>query len=161
MESLLDAYQNRRAKSLPHYSVTRSTHSRLEWRAMSILQLQRMAHEGIGSGTWLKTTSETPITRPYERLGMLDIRNEKRPLLRSRTDELVEWYSGPGEDKIQITHTSDTNVPHESQTPTITKSETSSVKGSTLSSEKGMDKKGPAEEAFDKRAFGTRYFGFR
>ena len=60
---------------------------------MSILQLQRLAHEGIGSGTWSKTTSENPITKKFQRLGMLDIRDQRRPLLRSDTDELVKWFS--------------------------------------------------------------------
>ncbi|KAF2655639.1 hypothetical protein K491DRAFT_678705 [Lophiostoma macrostomum CBS 122681] len=95
LEPALNSYQNRRAKSLPHYSINRSTHSRLEWRSMSILQLQRMAHEGIGSGEWLKTTSENPITVPFQKLGMLDIRDKKRPLLRTRTDELMQWFTPP------------------------------------------------------------------
>lgn len=92
---MLNSLQNRRAKHLPQYRVTRASHSRLEWRTMSFLQLQRMAHESIGSGTWLKTTSETPITVPYQELGMLDIRDQKRPLLRAGTDELKGWYAAP------------------------------------------------------------------
>jgi hypothetical protein len=155
MEPLLDAYQNRRAKSLPHPIVSRSAHSRLEWRAMSILQLQRMAHESIGSGTWLKATSETPITKPYQLLGMLDIRDKKRPLLRSKTDELVEWYSAPS------TRASDADIQCEVRRPTTMKWKITLAKWFTLSRAKGAHEKEPTGEVFDKQAFGTRYFGFR
>ncbi|KAF2014548.1 hypothetical protein BU24DRAFT_482050 [Aaosphaeria arxii CBS 175.79] len=92
LEPALNAWQEFRAKSLTHQSVSRSTHSRLEWRAMSFLQLQRMAHQGIGSGTWFKTTSENPVTLPYQELGMLDIRDQKIPRLRTMTEELCRWY---------------------------------------------------------------------
>jgi hypothetical protein len=111
LEPALNSYQNHRAKSLPHHSITRSTHSRLEWRSMSILQLQRMAHEGIGSGEWLKPTSENPITVPFQKLGMLDIRDEKRPLLRSKTDELMQWYSPPPSIRVTTADSEETSHP--------------------------------------------------
>lgn len=60
---------------------------------MSVLQLQRMAHEGIGSGTWSGLTSENPITEKFQKLGMLDVRNQHQPLLRSNTGDLVKWFS--------------------------------------------------------------------
>ena len=52
-----------------------------------------MAHQGIGSGTWLRTTSETPITLPYQELAMLDVRDQNKPLLRRVTNELRRWYT--------------------------------------------------------------------
>jgi hypothetical protein len=42
-----------------------------EWNATSTLQLQRMAHEAIGSGTWSRTSTEVPVTLPGQRLAML------------------------------------------------------------------------------------------
>lgn len=93
LEPTLNAYHSWRAKYLPHQRVSRSTHSRLEWQSMNFLQLQRMAHQGIGSGTWLRTTSETPITLPYQELAMLDVRDQNKPLLRRVTNELRRWYT--------------------------------------------------------------------
>ncbi|KAH7113242.1 hypothetical protein B0J11DRAFT_595485 [Dendryphion nanum] len=101
LEPVLNAYHTWRAKSVSHSKVTRSAHSRLEWRSMNFLQLQRMAHQGIGSGIWLKTTNETPITLPYQELGILDVRDQKKPLLRTMTQELRRWYT-EGDDAITL-----------------------------------------------------------
>ncbi|KAF1955428.1 hypothetical protein CC80DRAFT_474937 [Byssothecium circinans] len=95
LEPTLNAYHNRRTKSesLPQHDVARSVHSRLEWRTMSFLQLQRMAHEGVGSGTWQKTRSGNPVTIPYQKLGMLDVRDKKRPTMTWKSEELQDYYS--------------------------------------------------------------------
>lgn len=45
-----------------------------EWNATSTLQLQRLAFEGIGSGTWSCTSSETPVTLPNQPLATLDFK---------------------------------------------------------------------------------------
>lgn len=45
---------------------------RAEWDLSSTLQLQRLAHEGIGAGTWKRTESETLVTLPNQPLGVLD-----------------------------------------------------------------------------------------
>lgn len=44
-----------------------------EWQAGSTLQLQRLAHEGIGVGTWSNTTGTVPVTQPGETLATLNI----------------------------------------------------------------------------------------
>ncbi|KAF2191705.1 hypothetical protein K469DRAFT_654829 [Zopfia rhizophila CBS 207.26] len=48
-------------------------YKRYEWNATSTLQLQRLAHEAIGCGTWSRVTSETPITLPGQHLGTLGV----------------------------------------------------------------------------------------
>lgn len=44
-----------------------------EWQANSTLQLQRLAHENLGLGTWSKTNEAVPVTEPGDTLGVLDI----------------------------------------------------------------------------------------
>jgi len=62
-----------------------SPYSRLEWATSSTLQLQRLAHEAIGSGTWIKGSDTIPITTAEVKLSALDISNTKHPVLRSTT----------------------------------------------------------------------------
>jgi hypothetical protein len=48
---------------------------RAEWNVTSTLQLQRLAHEGAGFGTWKRTSDGTPVTLPNEPLGVLDFKD--------------------------------------------------------------------------------------
>ncbi|PKS06070.1 hypothetical protein jhhlp_007904 [Lomentospora prolificans] len=57
-------------------------YARLEWSANAVLQLQRMAHEQVGLGTWTNTAGVNPVTLSNEKLAVLDITNEKHPQLR-------------------------------------------------------------------------------
>lgn len=43
----------------------------LEWTATETLQLQRLAYQGIKSGTWSGYTNDVPMTKPREMLGNL------------------------------------------------------------------------------------------
>ncbi|KAI1752806.1 hypothetical protein F4782DRAFT_546419 [Xylaria castorea] len=54
----------------------------LEWTANATLQLQRLAHEGIGQGTWSKGAETIPTTKEDESLALLDISNLEHPVLR-------------------------------------------------------------------------------
>ncbi len=56
-------------------------HSLLEWRTNEILQLQRLAHEAVGFGTWSKTTSAIPVTDKGELLARLDVNPQGHPRL--------------------------------------------------------------------------------
>lgn len=56
-------------------------HQHLEWTANSTLQLQRLAHEGLGLGTWSKCTDDIPTTKPDELLGCLDTTDRKHPFI--------------------------------------------------------------------------------
>ncbi|KAJ3574372.1 hypothetical protein NPX13_g4381 [Xylaria arbuscula] len=54
----------------------------LEWTSTATLQLQRLAHEAIGQGTWSNGTMIIPTTKDDELLGLLDIHNIEHPVLR-------------------------------------------------------------------------------
>ncbi|KAI1327963.1 hypothetical protein F5Y16DRAFT_420312 [Xylariaceae sp. FL0255] len=53
----------------------------LEWTTNSTLQLQRLAHEGRGFGTWSGGRDKIPVTQKGELLGCLDITNPDHPIL--------------------------------------------------------------------------------
>lgn len=50
---------------------------------MATLQLQRLAHEELGFGTWSRGAHEMPSTEPDELLGYLDITDPGHPVLRA------------------------------------------------------------------------------
>jgi hypothetical protein len=56
-------------------------HKRLEWTTNSVLQLQRLAHEGAGSSSWTAIDTVYPITIPDEKLALLDVTDYKHPKL--------------------------------------------------------------------------------
>ncbi|TGJ88742.1 hypothetical protein E0Z10_g48 [Xylaria hypoxylon] len=58
----------------------------LEWTTNSTLQLQRLAHEELGFGTWSEGTETIPVTKPGQMLGSLDISDPKHPVLRRPMD---------------------------------------------------------------------------
>ncbi|KAK1753688.1 hypothetical protein QBC47DRAFT_430588 [Echria macrotheca] len=54
----------------------------LEWTTNGTFQLQRLAFEANGLGTWSRAIDSVPVTRPGEDLGVLDISDPKHPKLR-------------------------------------------------------------------------------
>lgn len=54
-------------------------YSGIEWRAVSTLQTQRLAHENLGLGNWTRTDGAFPVTEHGEVLGSLDITDPKHP----------------------------------------------------------------------------------
>ncbi|KAI1734534.1 hypothetical protein F4680DRAFT_470779 [Xylaria scruposa] len=54
----------------------------LEWVTNATLQLQRLAHEEVGFGTWTEGTETIPLTKAHELLGSLDITDPRHPVLR-------------------------------------------------------------------------------
>jgi hypothetical protein len=44
-------------------------------------QLQRLAHEEVGLGTWSRTTDFIPVTKPREELALLDLSYPGHPRL--------------------------------------------------------------------------------
>lgn len=58
-------------------------YKRLEWNTNEVLQLQRLAHEELGFGTWMRTAEEYPVTKQGEQLAILDISDLEHPLLRA------------------------------------------------------------------------------
>ncbi|KAF2135754.1 uncharacterized protein K452DRAFT_362977 [Aplosporella prunicola CBS 121167] len=49
------------------------TYAHLEWGVNETLQLQRLAHEGIGIGRWKNCSDSVPITEKGDDLGVLDL----------------------------------------------------------------------------------------
>ncbi|KAI9779283.1 MAG: hypothetical protein M1816_003623 [Peltula sp. TS41687] len=58
-------------------------YQRLEWVTNDTLQLQRLAHEELGFGTWSRTAEDHPVTAPGEQLATLDISDPNHPKLAS------------------------------------------------------------------------------
>ncbi|KAF9636592.1 hypothetical protein BFW01_g7488 [Lasiodiplodia theobromae] len=56
-------------------------YSRLEWTTNDTLQLQRLAHEELGLGTWSGKESSYPITMKGERLAVLEVTGPGAPKL--------------------------------------------------------------------------------
>lgn len=58
------------------------------------LQLQRLAHEELGLGTWTGCDKDVPVTARFERLGVLDVTERTHPRLRvlpaGFEDEMLE-----------------------------------------------------------------------
>jgi hypothetical protein len=77
-----------RSGSVPKYAM-------LEWNNNSALQLQRLAHEAVGSGTWIRTTRSVPVTECGETLGALDVSDPEHVRLRrhASSQELSNLYS--------------------------------------------------------------------
>ncbi|KAI1744856.1 hypothetical protein F4680DRAFT_443335 [Xylaria scruposa] len=59
-----------------------SQYAHLEWMANGTLQLQRLAHEELGSGIWSKCIDDIPAAEQDELLGSLDISDLDHPVLR-------------------------------------------------------------------------------
>lgn len=57
-------------------------YANVEWCVNETLQLQRLAHEGVGCGTWSKAADGIPTTRAHEELAFLDISDPDRPKLK-------------------------------------------------------------------------------
>ncbi|KAL9616325.1 MAG: hypothetical protein Q9160_008788 [Pyrenula sp. 1 TL-2023] len=84
----------------------RGRYQSLEWISNETLQIQRMAHEAIGSGTWFQATSSIPITGRDEELADLDISDEHHPFLAkvpSQTNSQEERL-GSGEKPVPFVH---------------------------------------------------------
>ena len=60
----------------------RNPYSSLEWIANDTLQLQRLAHEAVGAGTWRGTHTDCPTTAQAELLAVLDVSQPKHPRLK-------------------------------------------------------------------------------
>lgn len=58
-------------------------YARLEWASNETLQLQRLAHEELGVGSWRRCLEAVPTTGRGERLAVLDVGDLKHPRLRA------------------------------------------------------------------------------
>jgi hypothetical protein len=72
---LKDQYYGEGKEAHPLYSV-------LEWSHTSTLQLQRLAHEEAGYGTWSQCDGSVPVTFPGHQLAPLTLSDVKHPVLK-------------------------------------------------------------------------------
>ncbi|KAL9108103.1 MAG: hypothetical protein Q9227_007078 [Pyrenula ochraceoflavens] len=77
LESLLEVIDDR-VRHVAKYS-------RIEWSANDVLQIQRIAHEELGIGTWKNCAgaNAVPVTEGDQLLGELDIQDPKHPSLKA------------------------------------------------------------------------------
>lgn len=62
------------AKCIPGLSSSRRfRYAMAEWSANSTLELQRLAHQGVGAGTWRRSRVGVPVTAREEKLGVLEM----------------------------------------------------------------------------------------
>lgn len=56
-------------------------YAHLEWTTNTVLQLQRLAHEELGLGTWSGCADTVPTTKAAEVMASLDVTNIHHPVL--------------------------------------------------------------------------------
>lgn len=56
-------------------------HRRLAWKSNGLFQIQRLAHEEAGFGTWSRCAKKVPVTALGETLAMLDVSDPEHPVL--------------------------------------------------------------------------------
>jgi hypothetical protein len=64
-----------------HHEFNKHEYELLEWSTNGTLQLQRLAHEQLGSGTWSNFNETVPITGSGELLAALDTSDTSHPRL--------------------------------------------------------------------------------
>ncbi|EMD67266.1 hypothetical protein COCSADRAFT_188049 [Bipolaris sorokiniana ND90Pr] len=72
----------------PRLRSAKLIYSYFEWQAGSTLQLQRLAHENLGLGTWTRTDEAIPVTELGDTLGVLDVTKSKHVRMVIPTEEL-------------------------------------------------------------------------
>lgn len=74
---------------------------RLAWKTNGLLQLQRLAHEEMGYGSWERCTNETPVTRFGDMLASISVDNPKHPTLQKKTENIgpIRTSSNPSPKK--------------------------------------------------------------
>lgn len=60
-----------------------------EWQTGSVLQLQRLAQEGVGTSSWTGATDLVPVPHPGRALAVLDLENRNHPKLTLACQELT------------------------------------------------------------------------
>jgi hypothetical protein len=108
------------SKSL-HKNKGYKKYQHLEWTTNATLQLQRLAHEEAGFGSWSSCTGTVPNTKANELLGTLDIINPKHPILQPSSRE--DSSSSNPQSIIEAPNTAQDPAPTEdASSPTVTSS---------------------------------------
>ena len=71
-----------RLTSYIQYKKDLKDYRRLVWKSDGLLQLQRMAYEEVGFGTWERCTKVTPVTARGQTLALLNVNDPDHPRLR-------------------------------------------------------------------------------
>ncbi|KAJ4368686.1 hypothetical protein N0V86_009595 [Didymella sp. IMI 355093] len=79
-----------------------------EWKAGSTLQLQRVAHENLGLGTWKRTDEAVPVTNKGDILGIFNIEDEKHARLEQAQAEMKSLSS---DDSVTVDETPNGEIP--------------------------------------------------
>ena len=96
---------------------------RLAWKTNGLLQLQRLAHEELGFGTWDRCAKAVPVTAKDEVLATLDVTDPEHPVL--LRPMVPPMYSSPPSSQTSLTRIgTHANSP---QTQSTTSSATSSA----------------------------------
>ncbi|GAW21437.1 hypothetical protein ANO14919_109560 [Xylariales sp. No.14919] len=104
-----------------HKRKSHGQYKHLEWATNATLQLQRLAHEGIGQGTWSKGAEVIPTAEEGDNLALLDISNLEHPVLRSldkqedspsQSQSPYNTTSAAGEDNAANNIPTDSNAIH-------------------------------------------------
>jgi len=85
-------------------------YQRLEWSTNSFLQLQRLAYEEGGQGSWSERDGDVPVTEREELLAGLDIEDPKNPRIgcyRGGAGEGIEEQDVLSEVSLQVIDTKD------------------------------------------------------
>ncbi|KAH8896526.1 hypothetical protein GQ53DRAFT_819611 [Thozetella sp. PMI_491] len=127
-------------ESLSNFILKRfKTHaySRLEWYSTGTLQLQRLAHEELGIGTWSACDSLIPIMHQDTILGVLDIKDTSHPVLRAATQA----------DEVELLKRSQTNsdVSRNTETSVRDAEENNEQIGPDIANDSAPDGEGRAE----------------
>lgn len=60
----------------------KASYALLEWKSNATLQLQRLAHEELGLGTWSRAVDDIPVTNRGDTLGVWDGSDREHPRLK-------------------------------------------------------------------------------
>lgn len=86
----------------PRLRSAKLIYSYCEWQAGSTLQLQRLAHENLGLGTWTRTDEAIPVTEPGDTLGVLEVTDSKHVHMVIPTEELNRVDSAADSAKFNL-----------------------------------------------------------
>jgi hypothetical protein len=98
-------------------------YGRLEWDSNSYLDLQRLAHQALGIGTWSRSRTGVPITAPGEKLGVISSTPTtalpvlKRPRPMGELQDMVGASSYQGDDSTN--YAVDTGYSYSTHSPVI------------------------------------------
>lgn len=110
----------------------------LEWTSNSTLQLQRLAQEEAGFGTWSNCTSTVPSTKANELLGPLDITNPDHPIFQPSSPE--NGVLNDPQSSIEVPNTVQSPIQTKgASSPTVTSSTRSLQPSQSTASHQGSD----------------------